>query len=61
MSDARFWSKVQIGGPDDCWPWTGSRDEKGYGHFWENGKVVKAHRKSWQMATGKRLWVCHER
>ena len=29
---SRFWSKVQVGGDDDCWPWIAkSRHVKGYG------------------------------
>lgn len=31
---ARFWSKVAITGPADCWEWTGSRKTPdGYGQF----------------------------
>jgi hypothetical protein len=30
---ARFWAKVDIKGEDDCWPWRGSCDKTGYGHF----------------------------
>jgi hypothetical protein len=29
----RFWSKVDVGGPDDCWPWTKSKRLGGYGQF----------------------------
>ena len=29
----RFWDKVQIKGPEECWPWAGGRLPKGYGHF----------------------------
>lgn len=29
----RFWEKVQIGAPDECWPWESVRDGKGYGRF----------------------------
>lgn len=28
-----FWERVQINGPDDCWPWLCARDELGYGFF----------------------------
>jgi hypothetical protein len=27
----RYWSKVDKGGPDDCWPWHGTIDGSGYG------------------------------
>jgi len=30
----RYWAQVDIsGGPDACWPWTGSCDKNGYGVF----------------------------
>lgn len=28
---ALFWSKVDRRGPDDCWPWLGNVNAKGYG------------------------------
>lgn len=30
---ANFWGKVAIGKADDCWPWIGSRDSRGYGRM----------------------------
>lgn len=32
MND-RFWSKVEIQGTDECWPWTGRKFPAGYGAF----------------------------
>lgn len=29
----RFWDKVQIKGPDDCWEWLASTNTDGYGQF----------------------------
>jgi len=40
----RFWSKVAVKGADDCWEWQSSRFDNGYGKYWMNGKIVKAHR-----------------
>lgn len=36
----RYWQYVNRGGSDDCWPWLGGRNDKGYGQFTLN------HRKS---------------
>lgn len=48
----RFWEKVEVGGPDDCWIWTGSRLPRGYGLFggWRDGQWVRicAHRWSYE-------------
>gem|GEM_PF-6576504 len=30
----RFWSKVDIRGPNDCWEWQAKRHPRGYGVFW---------------------------
>ena len=59
----RFWDKVEIKEPDDCWEWTASKTEQGYGHFGFNKHVVKAHRFSWMLYSGKNIpegmFVCH--
>lgn len=49
--EKRFWAKVNK--TDTCWLWTAAKANKGYGAFGpEPGKVVKAHRYSWEMANG---------
>lgn len=49
-----YYTKVIIGGPDDCWPWTGSTDRKGYGHFRvAKGKTNKAHIFGFLLSGGK--------
>lgn len=30
---SRFWSKVTVGEPDECWEWAGGRTRNGYGQF----------------------------
>jgi hypothetical protein len=65
----RFWSKVDVGTPEECWPWTGSRNELGYGSFrsagGRQGRTIKAHRLAFVLAHGSPLelapadFVCH--
>lgn len=45
----RFYDKFTMG--DDCWIWTGA-SSRGYGHFWLDGKLVKAHRASYEEFVG---------
>jgi len=52
----RFWPKVRVGGPDECWHWTASTDVDGYGKFklkvlgkWRN---VKSSRMAWVLTRG---------
>lgn len=45
----RFWAKVDK--TDDCWLWA-SQLRNGYGLFRLNGKVVSAHRLSYEMHIG---------
>lgn len=57
----RFWGKVEKGGPNECWLWTGSRTQWGYGHMGWYGKTVDAHIVSWEIHFGGRngKYVCH--
>lgn len=57
MSDIspRFWPKVDVRGPDDCWPWLGAKNEHGYGVMRPDtdrldGPTLKAHRASMILA-----------
>lgn len=45
-----LWSKVDRRGPDDCWPWTGFRDECGYGRTWIGDVGYRAHRVIFDLA-----------
>jgi hypothetical protein len=53
---ARFWSSVEVRGPDDCWPWLLSTGSHGYGQVgWaEGGRTVTklAHRVAWELENG---------
>lgn len=60
-SIVRFWEKVKIKKPNECWFWQAGI-QKGYGCFW-NGRMSSAHRFSWVLANGKipiGLSVCHK-
>jgi len=45
----RFWSKVITGNSDDCWIWTASKYLNGYGVINRDGKIVSAHRTSYDL------------
>lgn len=51
----RFWDKVEIGGPGECWLWTAAKNRDGYGSFGtgEGTKTTLAHRWSWQESVGE--------
>jgi hypothetical protein len=44
-----FWSKVSQQGFDKCWPWTGSKNEHGYGGVRINDSMYKAPRIAWYL------------
>src|SRR5271169_733275 len=48
----RFWSKVAVLGPDDCWEWTAGKTKSGYGVFSVKSKWVAAHQVSFLIANG---------
>lgn len=58
----RFWLTVNIGKPDECWPWGGYM-EKGYGRYSWGGRMVSAHELALTLATGEvraeGLETCH--
>lgn len=57
----RFWSKVDIAGPDDCWEWQASTNGA-YGLTSYNGEVIVTHRLAWLFTNGPipdGLLVCH--
>lgn len=58
----RLWSKVQILGKDDCWPWLAGCSRKGYAQFWLR-RTVRASRVIYQIITGDEvpadILVCH--
>lgn len=48
----RFWAKVDIRGPDECWPWKAGRLKKGYGVFNAGAeRSTRAHVVSYEITT----------
>ena len=57
-----FWSKVDVRGPDECWPWIGKMDANGYGVSQRSyGRNFKAHRVAWALSNSAEPSgvVCH--
>lgn len=53
--EKRFWPKVDIRGPNDCWEWKGACHPAGHGQIragGRSGRVVYAHRVAWELANG---------
>lgn len=50
-AEQRFWSKVQVAGPDECWLWTGAKN-RGHGCINFDGRSQGTHRVSWQIHFG---------
>jgi hypothetical protein len=60
----RFWNKVDVRGPDECWEWRGSRGSRkprGYGQIWYDGRLRPAHYMSLVIAGRDpgELWGLH--
>jgi hypothetical protein len=47
---ARFWAKVAVRGPDECWLWTASGSRNGYGRVWVGGQPDRRLRGAHQFA-----------
>jgi hypothetical protein len=60
--EERFWPKVKKGSNDECWAWQAGADSRGYGHFKVRGRMVMAHRFSYELVSGpipEGMYVCH--
>ena len=45
-------SRKYVVADDGCWQWTASKNEHGYGHFWNGSRVAPAHRWSLEFHVG---------
>jgi hypothetical protein len=59
----RFWKKIDIRNRNDCWEWTGTISDEGYGRMGFNYLHILAHRAAWFFTYGEipnGLLVCHK-
>jgi hypothetical protein len=50
---ARFWSRIDKRGPDECWPWTATRNSRGYGQIRTPDGIFFAHRLAFLIEHGR--------
>jgi hypothetical protein len=52
--ETRFWRRVAVHGPDDCWEWQAGRATWGYGRIGmpDSRRIEGAHRVSWMLNVG---------
>lgn len=51
----RYWPKVAVGSFDECWPWVGHVDQRGYGRIkigGLRGRAAHAHRVGYELQVG---------
>lgn len=61
--EEKFWEKIEIKGPDDCWTWKNGKTSKGYGTTWYEGKTWIASRLAWVLTNGcisNDLYILHK-
>jgi hypothetical protein len=47
-----FWTKVEMGAPETCWPWKGFRKSSGHGLTSMKGRPMHTSRKAWVLTHG---------
>ncbi len=55
--ESRFWPKVKKGDPEECWEWTASKNDGGYGIIGLGTRqqgTERAHRVSWELHFGRK-------
>jgi hypothetical protein len=55
----RFWPKVDVRGPDECWVWTAAKYYNGYGVFRVSGHNTTAHRMAYELTYGQSPGALH--
>lgn len=58
----QFWSKVDVRGEDECWPWTAGISGTGYGNITVEGKTRASHVMAFESENGpvpEGMEVCH--
>lgn len=48
----RFWSKVEMGAPHECWEWQAGTQSDGYGSFQHGDATTTAHRVAYELTHG---------
>lgn len=48
----KFWSRIRVGAPNECWTWLGSHTKR-YGTVWIRGHLRFVHRIAYMLSTGK--------
>lgn len=53
--EERFWEKVKIGEPDECWEWQAGKSKAGYGKIsgTKESGYFYSHRKAWELTNGE--------
>lgn len=63
MESTRFWKKVAIKSPNECWIYQGCIHKSGYGRHGANKKTNSAHRYAYELVhcpiDSPQLFVCH--
>ncbi len=63
INETYFWSKIDIRGPDECWPCKCWR-LKGYGQIRFGNRNLRTHRLAWEFhnkkEAPKEMLVCHK-
>jgi len=59
----RFWNRVRMAGPNDCWIWLGAIASTGYGLLEVDRQSIRAHRAAWAIQYGELSSedTCHHR
>lgn len=51
--EPRFWAKVLVGSPNECWPWLASNGFRNYGKFKIGGTYRAAHIIAYELANNR--------